>query len=314
MGLTFKKSAVVSAVALTALSVQGLTPSVAAEPTVPATPTPAAAPAPTATPATPVPTPTEAPKLLELKNGSKSTPILKLPALTLPLNLGRIDLNPQTAPASSAPRFGGGAYGIRTDINLGFSLQLKSSKLGAIGMDPNGATTERTAAVVQLPTVPVPLPVPDFNVLAGAARGITVKTWGYESYPAKLPTAVAHSDVVNFGAQVLFSTHVANGIKAIAIVKRLANGEYEFTGRSLFDSVSFVGLINHDSQEVAPNTTVAVPGLGKVILNEQKITRLPGERQGIEVNAIHIILGTSLPGVPIGSDIYVGSAEAILYE
>jgi hypothetical protein len=59
---------------------------------------------------------------------------------------------------------------------------------------------------------------------------------------------------------------------------------------------------------VEPNTVIEVPGLVKVIINEQ--TNLPFPYDGIAVRALHII---ALPGAPediAGVDIEVGVAGA----
>jgi hypothetical protein len=74
------------------------------------------------------------------------------------------------------------------------------------------------------------------------------------------------------------------------------------------------GAVNPTTSDVAPNTSYDLVGLGKVVLNEQKITQIPGDRHGLEVNAIHITLDTAKFGLPVGADIYIGSAEAIIYE
>lgn len=65
--------------------------------------------------------------------------------------------------------------------------------------------------------------------------------------------------------------------------------------------------------KVPPNTRYEVPGLGTVILNEQTITRLPGDRYGARVHAVHVILDTALGDLPVGAELFLGTAEAYLY-
>lgn len=318
MDLKFKVPAVVALVAVTALSIQGLSPTAAAEPD--AVPTPAAAtsgeasaPAPDESVAADEPAVPEAPKLLDLTFGKK-TSVIRLGALTLPLNLGSIDLNPEAAPSSASPRFGGGASGITATINAAGLVQVKTTKLGSLAMRPDGEFAERTAALVQVPALPLPLPIPDLNLLSGGAKSIKSFTGGYQTYPDKRPIATARTDVAQVGLGVYFAAITANGVRASARVERRADGTYEFTGVSHFADLSMGGVVNPTTSQVAPNTSYDLVGLGKVVLNEQKITQIPGDRHGLEVNAIHITLDTAKFGLPVGADIYIGSAEAIIYE
>lgn len=59
----------------------------------------------------------------------------------------------------------------------------------------------------------------------------------------------------------------------------------------------------------APNTTLALPGVGYVILNEQISTGDGVTTTGITVNMIHVVLQNALTGVKTG-DIIVGSATS----
>lgn len=321
MGLKFKPLAVASIIAVTALLIQGLSPTAAAESGDAPVPAPAAATAPTedstptsdASEAAEEPAEPEAPKLLDLTIGKKTSPI-RLGAITLPLNLGSIDLNPEAAPSSASPRFGGGASGITATINAAGLVQVKTTKLGSLAMRPDGEFAERTAALVQVPELPVPLPIPDLNLLSGGAKSIKSFTGGYQTYPDKRPIATARTDVAQVGLGVYFAAITANGVRASARVERRADGTYEFTGVSHFADLSMGGVVNPTTSQVAPNTSYDLVGLGKVVLNEQKITQISGDRHGLEVNAIHITLDTAKFGLPVGADIYIGSAEAIIYE
>ncbi len=59
----------------------------------------------------------------------------------------------------------------------------------------------------------------------------------------------------------------------------------------------------------APNTTLALPGVGYVILNEQIPTGDGVTTTGITVNMIHVVLQNALTGVQTG-EIIVGSATS----
>ncbi len=58
-----------------------------------------------------------------------------------------------------------------------------------------------------------------------------------------------------------------------------------------------------------PNTTLALPGVGYVILNEQIPTGDGVTTTGIMVNMIHVVLQNALTGVKTG-EIIVGSATS----
>lgn len=329
MGLKIKLSAVTSLVAVTALSIQGLSPSAATEPDAVETPAPAAAtssggegsadtppesssPTPEEPQAAEEPVEPEAPKLADVTIGDKTSPI-NLGALTLPLNLGSIDLNPQSSPASEGAQYGGGASGAYARVNLAGLINVTSSKLGGIGMKPDGGITERSAAILTVPPLPVPLPVPDLNIFSGGARGVVSRTVGSKTFLDKRPVATSSVEVARLDSLVYFAYVGAGDIKSTARVELLANGQYKITGDSTVASLEIAG-IPYQTKAVAPNTSYAVPGLGKVVLNEQKVTQIAGDRHGIEVHAIHITLETASLGLPVGADIYVGSSEAILYE
>lgn len=65
--------------------------------------------------------------------------------------------------------------------------------------------------------------------------------------------------------------------------------------------------------DVAPNTTIHVAGLGKVVVNEQKEIRAPGFGHAFRVIALHITLDTARAGLPVGAEIELGHSYAVAY-
>lgn len=348
MRLSVKPLAIAGVATVTALSVSGLSPTMAAEPdgvdnsttaetAAPAetedTVTPEEAPATTsATPpaedesgepetsdttapeATEESTEPEATGLIDLTVQDKTTSIpLPIPGLTLPLDLGSLNLSPQSAPATEDPQFGGFASGIYAEALASDEIRVKIGQLGAISMSPDGAPTSNSAARVYLPTLHLPVLIA-IPIVGIHAEGITVGTEGRFSYPDNRPRAVAATEVEDFSGQFYSANLTARGIHVRANVERLADGQYKLTGATQFAYLSFYGLVNWEDKPIEPNRTLEVPSLGTVVLNEQKITQLPGNRHGIRVTAIHITLGTAKFGLPAGADIYIGNAEAIVYE
>ncbi len=65
--------------------------------------------------------------------------------------------------------------------------------------------------------------------------------------------------------------------------------------------------------DVAPNTTLNVAGLGKVVINEQNQIRTAGYGHAFQVIALHITLDTARGGLPVGAEIKLGDSYAIAY-
>ena len=62
--------------------------------------------------------------------------------------------------------------------------------------------------------------------------------------------------------------------------------------------------------DVAPNTTINVAGLGKVVINEQKEQRAPGVGHIYRVIALHVTLDTARAGLPVGAEIQIGASRS----
>jgi hypothetical protein len=60
----------------------------------------------------------------------------------------------------------------------------------------------------------------------------------------------------------------------------------------------------------APNTTINLPGIGRVVLNEQS-SSITASQASMHVNAIHVYVTlANLLGLPVGAQIIVGHSEA----
>jgi hypothetical protein len=61
----------------------------------------------------------------------------------------------------------------------------------------------------------------------------------------------------------------------------------------------------------APNTTIGLPGIGKVVLNEQLTTTLDPGNVHFTVNMIHVVVSLpNLLNIPIGTEVVVSSATS----
>jgi len=222
-------------------------------------------------------------------------PITQLP---LPLLDGDVlDLEiPDVPDPAEYPDYGGRAIGAYAEAHVGDLLTLQTATLGAeyVGLvsDPNHDTL-----FVHSPLVP-----PYVGV-----KGITVAADGYANPWAGTRRATADTRVA--WAKIMGVD--ADGITASVKVLKSTTTDY-----SIETEVKFGELRITDqpvaSPDIPPNTVYQVPGLGTVVLNEQTITRLPGDRYGALVHAIHITLDSALGDLPVGADIYIGTAEAFM--
>ncbi|GHO46902.1 hypothetical protein KSX_50650 [Ktedonospora formicarum] len=79
-------------------------------------------------------------------------------------------------------------------------------------------------------------------------------------------------------------------------------------GSTTFALLSIPGQPLHSNYSPTPNTTLPIPGVGTVILNEQAIVQQQN-RLSIQVNGLHVKI---TQGPRAGADIVIGHAEAII--
>src|SRR5262249_35496522 len=61
----------------------------------------------------------------------------------------------------------------------------------------------------------------------------------------------------------------------------------------------------------APNTTIALPGIGKVVLNEQLTSSVYPDNLHFSVNMLHVYITLpNLLGIPLGTEVVVSSATS----
>ena len=113
----------------------------------------------------------------------------------------------------------------------------------------------------------------------------------------------------------IHSTNVLKGliraslISTRARVSYLAGKGFRFGGGARYGGLA----VNGQSVSVHPNTRISLPGIGRVILNQQKRTVRHGTAS-IVVNAIHVVVTNSANplGLRTGTNIVVGHAAASL--
>jgi len=119
-------------------------------------------------------------------------------------------------------------------------------------------------------------------------------------------TSTAVSDVV--GVDLLNGIITANEIKSVSTTS-VSGGTFQFSSAGTeFVDLKVLGL--PISASPAPNTTIDLPGIGSVILNEQ-VTQLTSDESSLGVNAIHIrVTVANLLGFAVGTNIIVADAQS----
>ncbi|HWL49548.1 MAG TPA: choice-of-anchor P family protein [Acidimicrobiia bacterium] len=195
---------------------------------------------------------------------------------------------------------GGGGFGAYAFAHVGDEIEAETGQLGGKMMPPlgtNGVTQSNTTARINLPQL------------------LTVK--GIESTVTGISTpALSEATVTSKLADLkLFPTLTGGLITATAIGStshvRLDGGTPITEGSLQFINLRVAGKTI--PVDVAPNTTINVAGLGKVVINEHKQLRAPGAAHGYQVIALHITLDTKKAGLPIGAEIQIGASQAYVY-
>ena len=109
------------------------------------------------------------------------------------------------------------------------------------------------------------------------------------------------------------AVNVLNGLIRADIVTAMASSYRTATGAfSDADGSGFAGLVVNGvafTGDPAPNTRIALPGVGFAVLNEQIPSGDGVTSSGITVNLIHVVLQDALTGAQTG-EIIVGSAAS----
>jgi len=198
-------------------------------------------------------------------------------------------------------QLGGGGYGAYAFAHVGDEIKAETGKLGIRVLPPlgtDGKTLTNTTAKVSVSGLL------SAKAIESSATGVTT--------PA-LSEATGTSEVLNLQ---LFPKGLGSLISAKAIgssshVRLDGEGDPVTEGSLQFIELKIAGKAI--PIDVAPNTTIDVAGLGKVVINEQKEIRVPGVGHGYQVNGLHITLDTAKAGLPVGAEIQLATSQAVVY-
>jgi len=184
----------------------------------------------------------------------------------------------------------GSAYGV--SANLGNLVEVGPTAQANLqepcGTDINNQTVTGTAAGV--------------NALPLVQGGVS--NTSASSSPTQ--TASASADVLN--VSLLAGLITATEIKSVSTTHLDASGFHLSAAGSSFTNLLIVGIPINGTP--APNTQIAVPGIGHVVLNEQIPFTNNVEGQ-LVVNMLHLYVDTAnLLGIPVGTEVVLSSATS----
>lgn len=219
--------------------------------------------------------------------------ILALPiATTAPaVALGGRNAPRQSTGADAGLFYTGNAYGSYAFV--GSTLVAGKSALVALGCATTAGVHQRNEiAHVSVPGV--------LSTGVIESRAATSDSGGTQ-------TSRTSSEVHN--ADVLTGLITADEIKAASATSHNGNGFRTTAGGSHFLNLVVNG--QPISAHVKPNTTIQLPGVGRVVLNEHRRT-VGADSASFTVNMIHVYVTQDLPGIPKGTQIVVAHATSDL--
>ena len=186
----------------------------------------------------------------------------------------------------------GQAYATLANAKVGNSLQNRIGKAALVTMGCEGTGGETRSNNIS-----------SFNVgnIFTLGNGVTTAFGGPQNGGTVAKTTATIENVSLLGGLI-----GATAIKAVAQETFKSGTRTRSTAGSGFVGLKIGGVTV--SVNVPPNTELPLLGLGKVIINEQIIPSGGGRTQ---VNGLRIVINTlNLLGLPVGSEIIIGHAEA----
>ena len=139
--------------------------------------------------------------------------------------------------------------------------------------------------------------------MLSSGTGVTTAFRGPTSTGTVAKTTARMEDVELLGRLV-----VAEAVTAVA-KDTFRNGQrLSSTQGSQFAGLKVAGVVL--PVDVAPNTRLSLPGVGYVVINEQKLPA-PGSTTRTQVNGLHVfVTKNNTLGVPVGTEIIVAHADS----
>ena len=196
------------------------------------------------------------------------------------------------ATASPAARYGYSGHAFGTYVSVGGVVKSGPSAVVALGCGPPaGFRARNSAATVTLG-----------NTLSASTLATTESTG--DSPTRTATTARAQN------ANVLGGLVTASAVKAVSITTHDAAGYATDAAGSTFTNLRVLGVPIIGTP--APNTTMQLPGVGRVVLNEQRST-VGTSSAKLTVYAIHaFVTQANALGLPVGTTAVVAGAVSAI--
>lgn len=210
--------------------------------------------------------------------------------LVLPASLGLATPSASAAsPALASPVdiFTGNAFG--TFAEVGNRAIAGRSAVVTLCTTKAGVTKSNDVSSVDVPSV----------VHTGAVR-------------TSLRSSLRASGPLSRASAAVFDANLLTGVISATAVHAVSKTSHDGTGFKLQGSGSFTDLVINGraiGTRPAPNTTVRLPGVGRVVLNEQ-IRDVGANSASLTVNMMHVYVTKNLAGVAKGTRIIVAHATS----
>lgn len=196
-------------------------------------------------------------------------------------------------PAAQEYGFAGSAFGTKVDVAS--TVESGRSALSTLGCtDQTGVTHTNSVASVGVPGV-----LTTGTVTTSAASEQT------SSGPASASSATTE------GASLLGGVVSATAIQSVSTTTRNQSTHKFSTSAAGTQFLDLSVLGTPISGTPAPNTKIALPGIGYVLLNQQT-GHVSGQKAGLTVIGIHLDVTLSTPLAPAGTQIFVSDAASSL--
>src|SRR5262249_28001613 len=144
-----------------------------------------------------------------------------------------------------------------------------------------------------------------------SVSGAPLVTTGAISTKVSTTTTSAKASAAVGSVNLLNGLITATAVQAVSTTSQDQNGLHVSGASSIFDHLVVAGV--QQSSNVAANTTIALAGLGTVVLNQQIVTGGTATAR-LTVNMIHVYItvANNLLGIAVGTQLIVASADSSL--
>jgi hypothetical protein len=182
-----------------------------------------------------------------------------------------------------------------------FGVEVITPGAPGLAKQPAATLAQGGPRLVEAEQGPLVTPPGSGNLSTDAARVSTTGVVGKNAATAQGRSTLTNVDILG---------GVVKAEQVMAVASSASNGRRASSNAAGSQVLGLiVNGVSLGDVTPAPNTTISVPGVGDVILNEQLATGDGISTTGLQVNMIHVVQKDPLTGAAVG-DIIVGSATS----